>query len=82
MKFNRSLIEKNKALVKKVINLRESVDILQNAIDDFMKSIFIVYKNLVINALTSSTLINFNNDENMIHDNINDEDIINKKNDD
>ena len=40
-----------------------------------MKNILIVHENLIINALTSSTIIDFSNDEEVIHKNINDENI-------
>ena len=80
LKFNRFLTEKNKAFMKKVTNLRESIDILQNVINDFMKSIFIVHENLVASTLTSSIIINFSDDENMYND-ISDEDTIDEKSD-
>ena len=82
LKFNRSLTEKNKAIVKKITNLRGSIDILQNVINDFIKNTFIACKNLVINALTSSTIINFNDNKNMIYDDISDENTTDEKSDD
>ena len=82
MKSNRFLTERNKAFVKKITNLRESVGFLQNAIDNLMKITFTAHENLVINALTSSVIVYLSGNENMMYDDINDEDITDEKSDD
>ena len=81
LNFNCFLIEKNKALVKKIINLHKLINILQNVINDLMKNIFTAYENLVISILILSIIINFSDDENM-YDDINDEDTTDEESDD
>ena len=51
LKFNRFLVEKNKALVEEITNLRELIDVLQNVINDFMTDTSIALQDLAENKL-------------------------------